>query len=113
MVTLAPADEVTVYEVTGLPPWLTGGHQATYAKPLPARAAAWLGASGTPVPKCRSSRPRYAGSSPALSTMDDGAWVVLPMTWLPATVTLLRPVSLSPICHQLPSTSIGPLSFNP
>jgi hypothetical protein len=44
--------------------------------------------------------------------MDDGASATALITWFPTTVTFVIPVSMSPICHQLPSTSIGPQLFS-
>jgi hypothetical protein len=47
---LPPGEDVTVYDVTGLPPSIAGGEKLTVACKLPAVAAAPVGASGTVAP---------------------------------------------------------------
>src|SRR6266508_4526057 len=108
MVACCPPEAVTVYPVTGDPPSWTGRVQATYANPLPAFAATRSGAAGAAgAAKVADSIPRNAGSSPAPSTMDDGASPGPVMSWLWARVTCLAEDAGSPPSHQLCWMSSG------
>src|SRR5690349_17239488 len=82
IVVRCPPEDSTVYRVTGEPPSAIGWVQTTYANPSPAFADTRSGAAGAArVVKLPSSRPRYAGSSPALSTTDAGAPPGPVMSW--------------------------------